>query len=84
MAGIHDDVIRQLEQSLQAPLQQPRLSVRIAGDVQIRTTDVADQERIAAEQEPRLAGAPTVVCDLLRVMRRRVPCQSAKKKVLLA
>jgi hypothetical protein len=39
-----DDVVGQLEQSAQALLQQPRLPFPVAGNMQVRPTDVADQE----------------------------------------
>jgi hypothetical protein len=54
-------------------VQQERLTVRVTGDVQVGSADVADQERVAAEEKPRfLCPAPTV-CDRVCVMRGRVP-----------
>ena len=62
MTWTEDDVVGQVEQPPQTRVQKARLSVRIAGDVQVRAADVADQERVAAEDEPRLfvATAPVV------------------------
>ena len=54
VARIEDDIVGQLEQPAQARVQQPRLPARVAGDVQVGAADVADQQRVAAEHEPRL------------------------------
>jgi hypothetical protein len=41
--------------------------------VQVRPADVADQQRVAAEDEPRLLVAAAPVRDYIGVVRRRVP-----------
>ena len=63
VARIDDDVIGQLEQPAELRVQEPRLSERVARDVQVGPPDVADQERVAAEHEPRLVGAAAPVGD---------------------
>jgi len=68
VARADDDVIRQLEQAAQARMQQARLTPRVARDVQIRAADVADQQRVAAEQEPGIVPAAPPVGDGVRVM----------------
>ena len=54
-------------------MQQARLAARVAGDVQVGTPDVADQKRVAAEDEPRLVVAAPPVGDRIGVVRGRVP-----------
>ncbi len=60
VAREQDDIIGQLEEPAQARVQQPRLAVRVACDVQVGASDVADQQRVSAEHEPRLLAAPPV------------------------
>ena len=73
MARVEDDVVGQLEQPPQTRVQQARLAARVAGDVQVGPADVADQQRVAAEHEPRLLGAAAPVGDHVGVMGGRVP-----------
>ena len=72
MARVKHDMVRQLEQPPQARMQQPRLPARIPGDVEVGTADVADQQRIAAENEPRLLIPAPPVGDDVGVVSRRV------------
>jgi hypothetical protein len=53
-------------------MQQSRLSVRIAGDVQVGAADVPDQQRVAAEQKPGLLVAAPPIRHRVRKVRRRV------------
>jgi hypothetical protein len=46
--------------------------VRVAGDVQIRAANIADQQRVAAEDEPGLVVAPAPVGNRVGVVRRRM------------
>ncbi len=46
--------------------------MRIPGDVQVGASDVADQQRVAAEQQPRLLGAAAPVGNRVRMVGRRV------------
>ena len=41
--------------------------------MQVRTADIADQQRVAAEHEPRLLAATPPIGDRVRMMRGRVP-----------
>lgn len=61
-------MVRKLEQTLEAGVQQPRLAARVAGDVQVWPADVADQQRVAAEDEPRLLGPTPAIGDGVGVM----------------
>jgi len=65
-------VVSQLEEPQQACVQQACLPVRVAGNVQVGSTDVADQERVAAEHEPGLLGAAASVGYGVGVVGRRV------------
>ena len=65
-------MVGQLEQPPQARVQEPRLAVRVAGDVQVGPADVADQQRVAAEHQPRLVVAAAPVGDRVGVMGGRV------------
>src|SRR4051812_38824089 len=51
----------------------PCLAARVAGDVQVGSADVADQERDAAEDKPRLLRPTPKVGDRVDVMGGRVP-----------
>ena len=73
MARVENDMVGQLEQPPQTRVQQPRLPARVAGDVQVGPADVADQQRVAAEHEPRLLAAAPPVGDRVGVMGGRVP-----------
>ena len=54
VAGKHDHVVGQLEQPPQRRMQLPRLAEGVAGHVQVGTADIADQQRVAGEHQPRL------------------------------
>jgi len=65
-------MVRELEQALEARVQQPRLTARVPGDMQIGPADVTDQQRVAAEDKPRLRpSAP--VGDRIGVMGGSMP-----------
>jgi hypothetical protein len=66
-------MVGQLEQPLEACVQQECLAARVAGDVQVGSADVADQERVAAEDKPRLLCPTPPIGDRVCVMRGRVP-----------
>jgi hypothetical protein len=65
-------VVGQLEEPAQARVQDTRLTAHVARHVQVRTPDVADQQRVAAEHEPRLLVAAPPVGDEVRVVCRRM------------
>ena len=54
-------------------MQQPRLAARVAGDVQVGPADVADQQRVAAEDEPRLLRSAPPIGDRVGVMGGSMP-----------
>ena len=54
-------------------MQQAGERLRVAGDVQVGPADVADQQRVAGEHQPRLLVAAPSVGDDVGVMRGRVP-----------
>jgi hypothetical protein len=61
VAGVDFQVIRQRQQHLeQARVQPPRLAGGLFLAQQIGPPDVADEERVAGEDEPRLLGAGAV------------------------
>jgi hypothetical protein len=66
-------MVRQLEQALQAGVQPSRLAARVAGDMQVGPANVADQQRVAAEDKPRLLCPTPPISDRVCVMRGRVP-----------
>jgi hypothetical protein len=72
MTRIEDDVVGQLEQAAQACVKKPCLAVRIAGDVQVGSPDIADQQRVATEDDPRLLVAAPEVGHDVGVVRRRM------------
>ena len=65
-------MVRQLEQAAQARMEDARLAMRVAGDVQVGPADVADQQRVAAEHKPRLLVPAPEVGDNVGVVRGRM------------
>ena len=61
-------MVGQLEQPRQARVQQPRLPAGVARHVQVGATHIADQQRVAAEDEPRLLATSPTVCDRIGVV----------------
>jgi len=72
MAREDDDVIRQLEQASERGVQNSCLTERIAGGVEIGSADVTDEERVPGEDQPRLVGAATKICQREGTVRRRM------------
>ena len=66
MAREENDGVRQLEQTPQTRVQNKRLTARVPGDMQIGAADVTDQQRVAAEHQPRLLAATAPVGDRAR------------------
>ena len=56
VARVHDHPIRQLEQPRNRRVQLPCERLRITAGVQVRPADVADEQRVAGENEPWLLG----------------------------
>src|SRR5207248_183958 len=58
---------------LTSPVKRPRPAVRVAGAMQLGPADVADQERVAAEDKPGLLRPTATVGDRVGVMGGSVP-----------
>ncbi len=83
MARIDEHVVGELEQELDRGVQRFRRRLRIAAHVQVGATDVADEERIAGEDEPGLFRTPAPVGDDVGVVRRGVAgrCERSHERV---
>jgi hypothetical protein len=63
MARIDEHVVGQLEQTANRAEELPRARLGFSACVEIRTADVADEEGIAREDEPRIFGSPPPIGD---------------------
>jgi hypothetical protein len=64
-------------------VQQPCLPADVVGDMQVGSSDIPDEQRVAAEHEPRLLGIATPVGDCVRMVSGRVPrrCDRSHERV---
>jgi LysR family transcriptional regulator, low CO2-responsive transcriptional regulator len=72
MARVDEHVVRKLEQAVDRAVELPRRPFGTAPGMQIGTPDIADKERIAREDEPRLFGSPASIGNHVGVMCGRV------------
>ena len=72
VARIDENVVGQLEQTLDRPVEVFRRRLGPAAGVEVRTTDVANEQRVAGEYKPRLFRPSAPVCDKVGVVRRCV------------
>jgi hypothetical protein len=72
VAWVDEHVVRQLEQPPDRVEQLAREWLRPTFGVQVRSANVADEQRVACEDEPGFVRAAAAVADYIRVMGRRV------------
>src|SRR5213078_350888 len=73
VARVDEEVIGQLEQTLNRVMELCGRWLRAAARVQVRTTDVADEERVTGEDKPGFFRPAALICDQVGIVRGCVP-----------